>query len=150
MESRRATYLYGNTVRQAQIQAESKNRILSQEVKNNRKAVEMMNMKYVGFLAVAAVVVLFTCMQYLQLQSANLSHSSSVTSLQRELANIKMENDAALGAIEDSVNLELIKERASALGMVYVDNNQIMEYSSPTNDFVKQYQNIPENGVIAQ
>jgi hypothetical protein len=36
------------------------------------------------------------------------------------------------------------------LGMTYAAADQIVEYDNPASDYVKQYENIPENGVLAQ
>ena len=51
----------------------------------------------------------------------------------------------------DSVNLEEIREKAQEeLGMVYASPEQVIEYQRPSADYVKQYENIPEDGVLAQ
>ena len=45
----------------------------------------------------------------------------------------------------------MIREKAiNQLGMTYATPDQIMEYDNPASDYVKQYENIPENGVLAQ
>ena len=36
------------------------------------------------------------------------------------------------------------------LGMVYATSDQVIEYESPSGDYVKQYEGIPEDGVLAQ
>ena len=36
------------------------------------------------------------------------------------------------------------------LGMVYATSDQVIEYDSPSGDYVKQYEGIPEDGVLAQ
>ena len=51
----------------------------------------------------------------------------------------------------DSVNLEEIRDKAqNELGMVYASPEQIVEYDNPATDYVKQYEDIPEDGVLAQ
>ena len=51
----------------------------------------------------------------------------------------------------DSVNLEEVREKAEGeLGMVYASPEQIIEYEDPATDYVKQYEDIPEDGVLAQ
>lgn len=51
----------------------------------------------------------------------------------------------------DSVNLEEIREKAQeGLGMVYATPDQVVGYQRPSADYVKQYENIPEDGVLAQ
>ena len=34
--------------------------------------------------------------------------------------------------------------------MVYASPDQIVEYDDPATDYVKQYENIPEDGALAQ
>ena len=69
----------------------------------------------------------------------------------RELADLKEENTTKYNAVVDSVNLDEIREKAiNQLGMTYATPDQIVEYDNPASDYVKQYENIPENGVLAQ
>jgi hypothetical protein len=49
----------------------------------------------------------------------------------------------------DSVNLDEVRTTAiEELGMVYANKDQIVEYDNPTGGYVKQYEVIPEDGVI--
>ena len=48
-----------------------------------------MNRAYVTFLAVAAIFALILCVNYVQMQSRITSHSKEVSSLQKELADLK-------------------------------------------------------------
>ena len=110
-----------------------------------------MNAAYVVFLAIAATIVLLLCVNYVRLQSELTKHSKNVTALQEELADLKEENTTKYNAVVDSVNLDVIREKAiNQLGMTYATPDQIMEYDNPASDYVKQYENIPENGVLAQ
>ncbi|MFI3207625.1 MAG: hypothetical protein R3Y40_00685 [Eubacteriales bacterium] len=157
MREDRQAYIYGNTVRQTEPLRRSPerepreipNKKASQQVKRNRKRVESMDLSYVLFLTGTAMIIVFACVAYLNLQSTISARSSNITSLQREISDLSMENDAALDAIEDSVDLETIKIRAAALGMVYLENSQVVEYSSTTAEYVKQYEEIPESGILA-
>ena len=36
------------------------------------------------------------------------------------------------------------------MGMVYESQGNVVEYKSPTSDYVKQYEEIPKDGVLAQ
>ena len=77
--------------------------------------------------------------------------SKNRTALQEELADLREENDTRYNAVMDSVNIEEIKEKAQKdLGMVYATPDQVVEYESPSADYVKQYENIPEDGVLAR
>ncbi len=120
------------------------------QTRKNRERQEVMNGSYVLFLAVIALILGIAFVYYLSLESSIASRSSNITSLQIEISNLKMENDAALDAIEDSVDLNTVKVQAEQLGMVYISSSQVVEYQSPTADYVIQYEEIPESGVLAQ
>lgn len=103
------------------------------------------------FLTIAAVLALVVCVNYVKLQSKITSESKNITALQEELTDMKEENTTRYNAVMDSVNLEDIRAKAQKeLGMVYASKDQVIEYSSPSADYVKQYENIPEDGVLAQ
>lgn len=156
MANYRQTYIYGNTVRKVEPLRKPEQRPevkperrVSHQVDKNRRRAESMNLPYLMFLTSAAIVIVIACVSYLGLQSTISSRSSNITSLQREISDLTMENDAALDAIEDSVDLETIKIKAVALGMVYLENSQVVEYTSSTAEYVKQYEEIPESGILA-
>lgn len=110
-----------------------------------------MNSGYVVFLGMAAVLCLVICVNYVKTQSRLTSYSKNITALQEELANLKEENNTKYNAVMDSVNLEEIREKAQKeLGMVYASPEQIVEYDRPSTDYVRQYEDIPEDGVLAQ
>lgn len=158
MAQYRESYIYGNTVRQAeparrlpeQRPVEKQKPKTSPQVKRNRQRAQGIDLSYAIFLSMASIIVVAACVFYLSLQSDISTRSSNITSLQLEISELTMENDAALDAIENSVDLATVKERALALGMVYIDNSQVIEYNSPTADYVKQYESIPESGILAQ
>ena len=149
-----ASYVYGNTVRKEVKQTSTapvlQPKEVSGRVQKNRSNALHMNRGYVTFLAVAAVVALLACVQYLQLQSEVTSRSKNITSMQQELANAKEANTTKYNAIVNSMNLEEIRDKAmNELGMVYATNDQVIEYASPANQMVKKYADIPESGMIA-
>ena len=110
-----------------------------------------MNSAYVIFLTVAAVMAVIVCVNYVKLQSRITDRSKNITAMQKELANLKEENNAKFNAVMDSVNLDEIRDRAqNQLGMVYASPEQIVEYDNPATDYVKQFEEIPDDGVLAQ
>ena len=71
--------------------------------------------------------------------------------MQEELADLTEANDTRYNAAADSVNIETVKERAmNEMGMVYASQGTVVEYDRPATDYVKQYSDIPENGVLAK
>lgn len=157
----RSMYVYGNTVvkpdyvpqpkRHKQPEKDPGNsKRRSRQVRQNQRRELRVGKRYVFFLSVAAVLALIICVNYVQLQSQITSRSKHITALQEELADMKEENTTKYNSIVDSVNLDQIKQKAEGeLGMVPADESQIVEYDSPSEDYVKQYEEIPESGIIA-
>ena len=152
----RQMYVYGNTVRQPEFVPERRERTrqpqkVSRQVRKNRNRAAQLNAAYVMFLAIAAVIAVFVCIQYLQLKAEIQQRSENITVLQEELADITEQNNTAYNAAVDSVNIEEIREKAlGELGMVYPAVGQVIEYESPDSDYVRQYEDIPDSGVLAQ
>ena len=147
-----ATYIHGNVVRKEQVQPvqPQQQKEVSQQVKQNRSKALHMSKSYVAFLAIAAVMVLFLCVQYLQLQSELTSRSKNITALQHELADMKEANTTKYNAVMNSMNLEEVRDIAmNELGMVYASQDQIVRYQSPTSNALTQYASIPESGILA-
>ena len=135
-------YVYGNTVTKPAYEPDRE---------NVRPQAMHMNPAYVIFLTVAAIAALVICINYIQLQSTITEHSKKITSMQEELAQLKEENTTRENAVLDSVNLDEIRDKAqNELGMVYASQDQIINYEDPAADYVKQYEDIPESGVLAQ
>ncbi len=123
----------------------------SKRVRKNRKQALNINSAYVIFLSVAALMALVVCVNYVELQSRITNRSKNIAAMQKELADLREENTTEYNAVMDSVNLDEIRERAqNDLGMVYASPDQIIEYEKPATDYVKQYEMIPKDGVLAR
>lgn len=156
---RNSYYVYGNTVRQMQTaplrrqQTESRPaqpKRTSRQVVRNRNRAMSISPAYALFLAAAAVCAVLVCVLYLNLQSGVVSRSENVTALQEELADLTEENMTRYNAAANSVNIETVRDRAmNEMGMVYAAQGTVIEYDRPAGDYVKQYSDIPENGVLA-
>ena len=146
-------YVQGNVVRKETTPVSTRTRTQSmtkQHTRATRRQVLHMNKGYVMFLAIAAVVALFACVQYLQLQSDITERSQYITSLQRELSDAKEENTTRYNVIMNSMNLQEIRDIAmNEFGMTYVEPEQVVKYQSPDGSSVKQYWGIPKSGVVA-
>ena len=155
----RGMYIYGNTVRQAEVmpqrqeepRKEHKKKKLDRQILKNRRKAMRMNPAYVMFLSIAAVAALVVCVWYLQVSAELTSRTEHITELQQELADAKEENTTRYNVVMDSVNLEEVRDRAMIdLCMGYATSYQIIEYQNPVNDYVKQYESIPKSGVLGQ
>ena len=153
---RRQTYVYGNAVAKPAYEPEvpekrlKKEKKVSAQVRKNRKNALRLNKGYVVFLTAAAILALVVCVNYVKLQSQITNRSNNITVLQEELASLKEENTTKYNVLVDSVTLEEVEEKAkNELGMVPADDSQIVGYENSSDDYVKQYEEIPEDGVIA-
>ena len=163
---RREYYVYGSAVRQAEARPQrrtavppqrrmqvrpERTRRTSSQVRRNRNRAMSISPAYAVFLSAAAVFAVIVCVLYLHLQSEVVNRSENITSLQQQLADMKEVNTTEYNAALDSVNLEEVRTRAmEELGLVYEAEGTVIEYNSPTSDYVRQYYDIPEDGVLAQ
>lgn len=159
-----APFMHGTTVRQPDYMPEDRRykeqykkssmqtkRQASRQVRKNRRRAFDMNPSYVAFLMIAVVAFMIVCVSYLRLQNDTVRRSENITMLQRELENITEQNTTAYNDVIDSVNLEEIRAKAmNELGMVYASEGRVVEYKSPTKSYVKQYNAIPQDGVLAK
>lgn len=150
-------YVQGNVVTKPAYEPRRRNeeperpRRTSRQVRQNRRKALHMNPGYVIFLTVAAILALVICVNYVKLQSRLTSRSKNITAMQEELAELKEENNTRYNAVMDSVNLEEVRAKAqNELGMVYASGSQVVEYKKPSTDYVKQYESIPKDGVLAR
>ncbi len=94
----------------------------------------------------------FSSVSYICSSSQNSCRGQKISRLFRKSCRDLTEaNDTAYNAAVDSVNLQEIRDKAmNELGMVYAANGNVVEYDSPTSDYVKQYNEIPSDGILAK
>lgn len=118
---------------------------VSQETRKNRERALQMNLGYVLFLAAAAVITVFVCVNFLQLHAVNTLLQEEVASLEASLDSAILENDSDYNRVMNSVDLEYVKEVATEeLGMGLASSDQIVTYEVEDGDYVRQYSEIPE------
>ena len=150
------TYEDGNTVRRLEAapdyheerrvrreerrQAEQKRRRRRAARRNRERALKM-SAGYVAFLSVCVMVVAFTAVAYVNLQSDLIIRQKRMETLEQEISDLKTDNDSAYKRISTSVNLKEIKKQAKKLGMKYPSEKQIIYYSIENSDYMIQYSN---------
>lgn len=150
-------YVEGNTVRklnavpEREYREERERREREQDrrarhaAQRNRERAMQMSPAYLVFLTLSVILTVGVCACYIQLQSDISSRMRNIASLESQILDLQMENDAAMKRIETSVNLDEIKETAmNEMGMVYPGEEQIVYFTVDTNDYMNQYQDIPE------
>ena len=139
----------GNTARKVQTleypsrERQSERRERRHEKKSN---VQYVNVLYMIFLAAASCMVLWSCVNYLQLQAETTSRVKHIASLETELEDLRKENNDNYTRIMTSVDLDHIRDVAiNELGMVYAEPNQVILYDGGTDDYVRQNGSIPSD-----
>lgn len=145
---RRYGYVEGNTVRNT-LPAERPERRVRPQQQTQRRAkqesVRYVNIFYTIFLVAAACMVLWSCINYLQLQAETTSRVKNIAALETQLEDIRKENDDNYTRIITSVDLDYIKDVAiNELGMVYAKADQVILYDGGTRDYVRQSSEIPK------
>lgn len=143
------TYADGNTVRKAdfdvveEINKKPVRRVSDQAARNREKAARM-NLKTVLFYTAFMAVVTVALLSYIRLQSANTAAAKQIAALENELNTLKIDNEEEYSRIMSSVNMDEIRQRAiEDLGMQYAQEGQIVQVQGASNDYVRQYRDLP-------
>ena len=131
---------------QTNVQTQQKMRQPSREVQRNREKAMGMSSGFVVFLACICAAILFCSVNYLRYKSEITRKMSSVASLEKELADLKEDNDAYYSQVTSNVDLNEIKKIAiGRLGMKYPSDDQTVTYSTEGNSYVRQYLDVPDS-----
>lgn len=103
------------------------------------------NMKYTVFVTAAVVLMVVAWMVVLYMESRISLQQANINNLESQLEVIEEENAAYRLSLESMYTLDEIYDVATnELGMVYAEKGQIVYYESADEDYVKQYQDVPE------
>lgn len=147
-----SSFVDGNTVRRLEavpnVQPDKrsvpKKKQSRQVAKNQEKALHM-NGLYVFALAIAVIVTLIVCVQYLQVQAEITYRLKNIHALEVKLTDITSQNDELDNRINSYIDLDNIyKVATEELGMSYATQDQISLYENSGSEYVRQYQDIPE------
>lgn len=114
-------------------------------IRRNRERALYMSKSYVAFLSVCVVIVAFSAVALIQIQSQVTQRMEHIAVLESQITDLKADNDARYKEITTSIDLEYIKDVAmNRLGMKYATEEQVIYYSVENNNFMDQYSDIPE------
>lgn len=107
-----------------------------------------MSLRTVVFMLAVIALMTGLLLYYIKLQADVTRTSQEIADLEQELTQMKAENDADYNAINDSISLEEVRDRAiHELGMKYADRDQVVIYSGSETDTVHQVSDfVKENG----
>jgi len=149
-----AAYVDGNTVRKVyenpwreeELQREHRRqeRELKEEKRQLRRALGV-QIASVMFMCAVLGMLLFGCVQYLQIQSAVTASVKHINSMESQLEDLRAVNNAEAARVEAAVNLDEIREIAeNELGMVYASASQVVQYDKADTNYVRQYADVPD------
>ncbi len=139
----RNDYMYGSAVPKQDIRRQledSPRRRPHREIHRNPAGAPRrgMSLGYVLFLVAALCCSGWILIHYIQLQSNVTTMAEKVTSKERQLNNLKVDNDETLNRINSSIDIEEIKRIAiGELGMTYAREGQIETYTNEGNDYLR-------------
>lgn len=149
-ENNRTSYVEGNTVRKLQAvpdyQREEQYELPShrRQEHTRTKSLSGINMASLLVLTVAIIATVYVCVDYLKVQTQVTQMEKQIVSLEKDLLAKTNENDAANEAINTAFDLDYVyKVAVEELGMVYPNKNTVITYQSSKDDYVRQYEDIP-------
>ncbi len=145
---RKYGYVEGNTVRKiTPVERPERRQRPQRQVHRHVKqeSVRYVNIFYAIFIMAAACMVLWSCINYLQLHAEKTSRVKNIAALEVQLEELKKENDDNYTRIITAVDLDYVKDIAiNELGMVYANSDQVILYDGGTKDYVRQNGEIPK------
>ena len=104
-----------------------------------------MSMGMTVVLALAMIFSLGLCIQYLNVQSDISAIKENMSSLRNEIDTLATKNDSVEYDINSYIDVDyIIKTAKEELGMVDVNQNQIVTYNTNRNEYMEQYGDVPE------
>ena len=142
-------YINGNAVREldeeAPVRRPQKSTRELEEIrrKKNRRTSARRNQERA--LSMNRAFVAFVSVSLIQIRSNVTQQMKEVAALESQINDMKADNDARYKQITTSVDLNAIKDAAiNRLGMKYASQDQIVYYSIDKNNYMDQYNDIPE------
>lgn len=109
-----------------------------------RIACVSLNLPLTLLLVAAVAISVVVGYKYLCLKSSLDVHMNNIKTMESQLDTMRTENDALEKSIDTSVDLnEVYNIATTKLGMVRVDQNNIIQYDKTESEYVKQYEDIP-------
>ncbi len=130
----------------------AKTKRTSSQVMRNRNRAMKISPAYAIFFILAAVCTVAVCVVYIRLQTDVLNYKISSCYFDAgRTADLTEANDTAYNAAVDSVNLDTVREKAmNEMGMVYESQGNVVEYKSPTSDYVNNMRRSQRTVFLAQ
>jgi len=141
IQGRKYTYhIDGNTVRE--VPAAPKKKSVRHLI--NWDKARQMDFKYVTFLACLLLISGLILSNYVGLQADITTSVKRIARLERDLNNLRLENEENYSRITNNVDLDFIRRVAiQELGMIYAKEGQIIDFIGNNGDYVRQLNPLP-------
>lgn len=141
--------IYGNTARNVQAVPEPEKVEKPKEYKKEPKQSKQRDTFEFEWrskrLYLAVLLLVAVCISYVYINAANVQLRKEIAVLKTELNSSQIENNDLEDEIYSEADLNGIKEKAiNRLGMTKPKNSHIIKYRNEDNDYVRQYESIPE------
>ncbi|MGB4658365.1 MAG: septum formation initiator family protein [Mobilitalea sp.] len=151
-DNTRVNYIEGNTARQLNLapdirreEEEYENFAPRKQQHRQTKSICGINLASLMVLTVAIIATVYVCVEYLKVQASVSTMDKEIISLENDLTELTNKNDASEEAINTAYNMDYVYRIAvEELGMVYPNKNTVITYKSNNNDYVRQYEDIPQ------
>jgi cell division protein FtsL len=151
-ENTRTSYIDGNTARKLSaapdIRREERHTLTPaprRQEQRQPKALSGVNLASLLVLTIAIIATVYVCVDYLRLQNKVSQMDKTIVSMEGTLSTMTKENDAAYEAVNQAYDLDYVyKEAVGRLGMVYPNKNTVITYKSSEDEYVRQYEDIPQ------
>lgn len=102
------------------------------------------DLRYTAFVVAAVAIMVVACVYMLYMESRINAQQSNINAMTSKLEKLENENTSYEMSLNSMYTLDDIYDVASnELGMVYAKKGQIVYYESASEDYVKQYQDVP-------
>ena len=149
MAKSRRYYIDGNTVRVRETlpARREEEEILRVSVQPEQRPVRVrINVPYVLTLLVVTLLFGYLCFSYLKVNASINASMNRIASLEQQLVKARAENAVMENRLSAQMDLEeVFRIAVEETGMVYPDENEVVEYTEQMREYVRQHENVPSS-----
>lgn len=150
---RQSYYVDGNTVRKIAVPVEvplEREERRPERRQGHRRSYRQsegleMSLSYVAFLFVMVVIIVTSCVRYLDINSQISQTNREISKMQTALDTIVTKNDAVEYEIDSYIDVEYIMNTAKdELGMVVAGKDQVKFYEGSESEYMNQLNDVKD------
>jgi len=149
MAKSRRYYIDGNTVRVRETlpARREEEEILRVSVQPEQRPVRVrINVPYVLTLLVVTLLFGYLCFSYLKVNASINASMNRIANMEQQLVKARAENAVMENRLSAQMDLEeVFRIAVEEMGMVYPDENEVVEYTEQMREYVRQHENVPSS-----